>query len=554
MKDDAISRHGGRILADALAGHGVRLAFGVPGESFLPVLDGLYDHPEIRFVTCRQEGGAAYMAEAYGKLTGSPGVLMVTRGPGASNAAVGVHTAFQDSSPLVVFIGQVGNDFMEREAFQEMDYRRMYGPMAKWVAQIDRADRIPEMVSHAFHCAMAGRPGPVVLALPEDMLYSTAAVADVPHYVTVRPSPSPGEMQAMQELLQNAERPLVLIGGSGWDAAACAKLREWIEASSLPTGTAYRCQDLLDNRSPCYAGDFALAVNPKLGQRLREADVVIALGARLDEISTGGYSLIQPPVPKPKLIHVHPDSAELGRVYHPTLAINAAPTQFVAMLEAVKLDGVRWRAAAKQGHEDYLAWAAPAPMPGAVHLGEVVKWLDKTLSEDAIVTTGAGNFSAWVQRHFSYKRFRTQLGPVNGSMGYGLPAAIAAKLAEPQRTVISVCGDGDYLMTGQELATAMQFGAPVVALIVNNGLYGTIRMHQAREFPRRAYATQLRNPDFAAYARSFGAHGETVERTADFAAAYGRAVASGKPALIELRIDSDAISPTATLSAMEKPN
>jgi acetolactate synthase-1/2/3 large subunit len=553
MKSDLRTRHGGRILADALVGHGAKLAFGVPGESYLPVLDGFYDvRDKLKFVICRQEGGASYMAEAYGKLTGEPGILFVTRGPGATNGAVGVHTALQDSTPLVAFVGQVGNDFVEREAFQEIDYRRMYGPMTKWVAQIDRTERIPEYVSHAFHTAMSGRPGPVLLALPEDMLFAQAAVADVPHYKTVRPAPSPADMRELQRMLQSAERPFVVIGGGGWDRRSCDALRAWLEQSQLAAGTSFRCQDLLDNRSASFAGDVGIGINPKLAQRIREADVVLVVGARLGEMTTGGYTLFQAPVPAQKLIHVHGGAEELGRVYHAALPINSGMANFVAALAQVQLDGSKWAARTRQAREDYLAWTAPQPIPGNLQYADVVRWLSDNLPEDAIVAGGAGNFSGWVHRYFRYKGFRTQLGSTNGSMGCGLPAAIAAKLAAPLRTVVAVTGDGDFLMTGQELATAAQYGAPVIALVVNNGMYGTIRMHQEREYPGRISGTELKNPEFAAYARAFGGHGEVVETTAQFAPAFERARASGKPALIELRIDPDAITTSTTLSAIRK--
>jgi acetolactate synthase-1/2/3 large subunit len=553
MKSDLRTRHGGRILADALVGHGVKMAFGVPGESYLPVLDGLYDvREQLQFVVCRQEGGASYMAEAYGKLTGEPGVLFVTRGPGATNGAVGVHTAFQDSTPMVVFVGQVGNDFAEREAFQEIDYRRMYGPLTKWVAQIDRAERIPEYVSHAFHTAMAGRPGPVLLALPEDMLFAEAAVADVPHYRPARPAPAPADMRELQKMLQDAERPFVVIGGGGWDRASCDGLRAWLERSQLPAGTSFRCQDLLDNRSPSFAGDVGIGINPKLAQRVREADVVLVVGARLGEMTSGGYTLFEAPVPRQRLIHVHGGAEELGRVYRAVLPVNSGMARFVEALGQVQLDGGKWGARARQAREEYLAWSSPQPIPGKLQYADIVRWLSDTLPEDAIVCGGAGNFSGWVHRYFRYKGFRTQLGSTNGSMGYGLPAAVAAKLMAPHRTVVAVTGDGDYLMTGQELATAAQYGAPIIALVVNNGMYGTIRMHQEREYPGRVWGTELKNPDFAAYARAFGGHGELVETTDQFAPAFERARASGRPALIELRIDPDAITTTTTLSAIRK--
>ena len=553
MKSDLKTRHGGRILADALVAQGVKMAFGVPGESYLPVLDGLHDLRErLTFVICRQEGGASYMAEAYGKLTGEPGVLFVTRGPGATNGAIGVHTGFQDSTPMVVFIGQVGNEFVEREAFQEIDYRRMYGPMAKWVAQIDRVERIPEYVSHAFHTACAGRPGPVVLALPEDALFAEAAVADAPRHHRVRPAPSPRDIDELKKVLDAAQRPFVLLGGGGWDRDACKRLQKWIEANALPVGTSFRCQDLFDNRSDNYAGDVGIGINPKLAERVKNADVLLVIGARLGEMTTSGYSLLDAPVPRQTLIHVHAGAEELGRVYRPALAINSGYPQFVEALEPLKFERPAWRSDVQALRANYLEWTTPRPIPGDLQYGEVIKWLSDRLPEDTIVAGGAGNFAGWLHRHFRYKGFRTQLGPTNGSMGYGFPAALGAKLAEPKRPVIAVCGDGDFLMNGQELATAVQYGANFVALVVNNGIYGTIRMHQEREYPGRVYGTNLKNPDFAAYARAFGAHGETVERTADFAPAFERAWNAGKPALIELKIDPDAITPATTLSAIRE--
>ncbi len=552
MKSDLKTRHGGRILADALAAQGVKLAFGVPGESYLPVLDGLHDlQDRLRFVVCRQEGGASYMAEAYGKLTGEPGVLFVTRGPGATNGAVGVHTGFQDSTPMVVFIGQVPNEFAEREAFQEIDYRRMYGQMAKWVAQIDRVERIPEYVSRAFHTAVAGRPGPVVLALPEDTLFSEAAVADVPKHHVVRSSPAPSQVDELKNLLAKAKAPFVVLGGRGWSREACQRLQRWAEGNGLPVGTSFRCQDLFDNRSPSYAGDVGIGINPKLAQRVKEADVLLVIGARLGEMTTSAYTLVEAPVPRQTLIPVHGGAEELGRVYRPALAINSGMAQFVEAVEKLAF-GDSWKGRTAEARKEFLEWTEPRPMPGAVQYGEIIRWLSERLPEDAIIAGGAGNFAGWLHRHFRYKGFRTQLGSTNGSMGYGYPAAVAAKLAEPKRTVFALCGDGDYLMTGQEIATAAQYGAAFVAVVVNNGLYGTIRMHQEREYPGRVYGTELRNPDFAAYARAFGGHGETVERTADFAPAYERAAASGKPAIIELKIDPDAITPATTLSAIRE--
>ena len=553
MKSDLKTRHGGRILADALVAQGVKLAFGVPGESYLPVLDGLHDlQDRLRFIVCRQEGGASYMAEAYGKLTGEPGVLFVTRGPGATNGAIGVHTGFQDSTPMVVFIGQVPNAFVEREAFQEIDYRRMYGQMAKWVAQIDRVERIPEYVSRAFHTAVAGRPGPVVLALPEDTLFSDAAVADVPRHHVVRAAPAPADIERLRRLLAGAQRPFVLVGGGGWSAEACRGLKKWIESNGLPVGTSFRCQDLFDNRSANYVGDVGIGINPKLAERVKQADVLLVIGARLGEMTTSAYSLVDAPVPRQALVHVHGGAEELGRVYRPALAINSGMAQFLDAVSGLSFDKAEWRASTATARKEFLEWTEPRPMPGAVQYGEIIRWLSDHLPEDAIIAGGAGNFASWLHRHFRYKGFRTQLGPTNGSMGYGYPAAVAAKLAASGRTVFALCGDGDFLMNGQEIATAVQYGANFVAVVVNNGLYGTIRMHQEREYPGRVFGTALSNPDFSAYARAFGGHGETVERTADFAPAYERAVASGKPALIELRIDPDAITPATTLSAIRE--
>ena len=549
MKADLKTRHGGRILADALVGHGVRAAFGVPGESFLPVLDGLHDlKDKLRFVICRQEGGASYMADAWGKLTGEPGVLFVTRGPGATNGAVGVHTAQQDSTPLVMFVGQVGNDFVEREAFQEVDYRRMYGPLTKWVAQIDRVERIPEYVSHAFHTATSGRPGPVLLALPEDMLFSDAAVADAPRFRTARAAPSPADMKELERLLAGAKRPFVLVGGGGWTAKAAAGLRAWAESAGIPVGCGFRCQDYFDNRHPNYAGDVGIGVNPKLAQRVKDADVLLAIGERLGEMTTSAYTLLDVPAPKQTLIHVQSGAEELGRVYRAALPINSNYEEFVSALKGLKIPS--WKEQVQSAHADYLAWNKTIAMPGALHYGEVIAWLSQNLPEDAIVTNGAGNFASWLHRHFQYKGWRTQLAPTSGSMGYSVPAAVAAKIAAPERTVVAIAGDGEFLMNGQEFATAMQYRAPVIVLVVNNGMYGTIRMHQEREYPGRVSGTELANPDFAAYARAFGGHGETVERTADFAPAFQRAVASGKPAVLELRIDPEAITPSATLAGL----
>ncbi|MFZ5556449.1 MAG: thiamine pyrophosphate-binding protein [Pseudomonadota bacterium] len=554
MKGVPTERTGGELLVDALRVHGVDTAYCVPGESYLAVLDALHDARDaIRLIVCRHENGAANMAEAYGKLTGKPGICFVTRGPGACNASIGVHTAFQDSTPMILFIGQVGGDFVEREAFQEVDFRRMFGQMAKWVAQIDRAGRIPELLSHAFHVAVSGRPGPVVLALPEDMLTRTAAVADTGPYRRVAASPSPADMARLRARLAQAERPLLLLGGGDWNRAACDDMGAFAQRNGLPVAVSFRCQDLIDNRDPHYVGHVGIGVNPALARRVRETDLLIAVGPRLGEMTTSGYTLIEPPVPKQPLVHVHPGADELGRVYQGELLIVSGMPEFAAAAAALEpVDGGRWHAWLRGARGEYEAELMPSPMPGALDLGQVVRELNVKLPPDTIVANGAGNYSGWVHRYWQYGPFRTQLGPTSGAMGYGVPAAIAAKLHHPQRSVVCFAGDGCFLMTGQELATAVQYGASVLFLVVNNGMYGTIRMHQEREYPERVHGTAIRNPDFAALARSYGAHGELVRSTADFGPALARALASGKPALIELTLDPDAITTRTTLSAIRK--
>ena len=545
-------RNGGKVLIDALRNHGVDMAFCVPGESYLAALDALHDaKDQIRLIVCRQEGGAAYMAEAYGKLTGKPGICFVTRGPGATNASVGVHTAYQDSTPMILFIGQVARDQVEREAFQEIDFRRMYGPMTKWVAQIDDAARIPELVSQAFHRAMSGRPGPVVLALPEDMLTDTVDVADAAHFKTVRPHPGADEMAELRERLSQAKRPLAILGGGGWDAKAVDDIRAFAETMNLPVGCAFRCQDLFDNTHPNYAGDVGIGINPRLAERVKTSDLLLVVGARLGEMTTSGYTLLDIPTPKQPLIHVHAGVEELGRVYQATLPINAGMAAFAAMARALPpVDHSAWDSWTAAAHADYLENSKHGPIPGALQMGEVMAYLRAKLPADAIITNGAGNYATWSHRFYQYRRYRTQLGPTNGSMGYGVPAGVAAKLAAPDRIVVSFNGDGCFMMNGQELATAVQYGANVVFLVINNGMYGTIRMHQEKTYPGRVSGTELHNPDFAALARAYGAHGETVKTTAEFAPAFERALAAGKPALIEMQIDPDAITPKMSLSEM----
>ncbi len=545
-------RPGGQILVDQLVVHGVDTAFGVPGESYLAVLDALHDAP-IRFVVCRHEVGAANMADAYGKLTGKPGICMVTRGPGATHASGGVHTAFQDSTPLILIVGQVGREMMEREAFQEIDYRQMFGPLAKWVAQIESADRIPELVSRAFHVATSGRPGPVVLALPEDMLVEQAGVDDALPYASVQAHPSDVDLARARGLLEAAERPLVLVGGAPWSADAHAALTGWCEASGLPVAAGWRCQDYVDNTSAAYVGHVGLGPDPRLAQRVRDADVLLVIGERLAEITTSGYTLLEVPTPRQALIHVNADPDELGRVYRPTLAINAAADVFaVALSRLPALDGSRWRAELEQGRAEYLGNLEHRRLPGAVDMGDVMAHLRKRLPAEAVLASGAGNFTVWAHRFYEFRRFRTQLAPTSGAMGYGVPAAVAAKIVHPERVVVALAGDGDFLMTGQELATAVQYDLAVVTLVVNNGMYGTIRMHQERHYPGRVSGTDLVNPDFAALARAYGAYGATVERTDEFPAAFEEALASGRPALLELLVDPEALTPRQTLSEIRE--
>jgi acetolactate synthase I/II/III large subunit len=538
-----VSRHGGKVLVDQLVVHGADTVFSVPGESFLALLDGLYDSP-LRLITCRHEAGASNMADAYGKLTGRPGIAVVTRGPGATHASVGVHTAFQDSTPLILLVGQVASDQEEREAFQEVDYRRMFGPMAKWVAQIDRVDRIPEYVARAFSTACAGRPGPVVLALPEDMLATEVDVQDAEPFHVVQPHPGPEQIESLRGLLERAERPFVLLGGAAWTPRAAQDIRAFVEANELPAGAAFRSQDAVDNDSPSYVGDVGIGINPKLATRVRDADLLLAIGPRLGEMTTSGYTLID----KQTLVHVHPGAEELGRVYRPALPILSGMEQFAAAVRHLRVEP-RWSESTRAARAEYEAWQQPEPMPGTLDLGVCIAHLRERVP-DAIVTNGAGNFSAWVHRFWRYHDYPTQLAPTSGAMGYGVPAAVAAKLVRPKRTVICFAGDGDFLMSGQELATAFQYDLPFVVLLVNNGMYGTIRMHQERNYPGRVVGTELVNPDFAAYARAFGAHGETVTETSQFAEALERALAAGRPALLELQIDPEAINPRTTLSKL----
>jgi len=543
---------GGEILAQSLAAQGADHVFCVPGESHLGLLDALYDARErIRLVVCRHEAGAANMADAYGKLTGRPGIALVTRGPGATHASVGIHTAFQDSTPVLLLVGQARRDVLEREAFQEIDYRRMFGQLSKWVAQVDDPRRIPEYVSHAFHTAMSGRPGPVVLALPEDVLTEQAVAKAAPRAQRIAASPSSEQMSRLRSMLSGARRPIAILGGSGWTPQACDDLRRFAESWKVPVACAFRFQDLFDNGHPLYAGDVGVGVSPKLAERIREADLALVFGARLGEITTSGYSLFEVPSPRQTLVHVHSGAEELGRVYAADLPINSGMPELAAALGRLERESAPpWETETAAAHADYVAWSTPVKIPGPVQLAEIVRSLRDRLPADAIIANGAGNYTSWVHRFHQYRRFKSQLGPTSGAMGYGLPAAIAAKSVHPDRTVVAFAGDGCFLMTGQELATAMRHQLAIVVIVVNNGQYGTIRMHQERHYPGRVFATGLVNPDFAAFARSFGAHGEVVQETAEFAPALDRALASGIPALIEIRIPEEAITPSTTLSAI----
>ncbi len=545
-------RSGGRILVDQLVAHGTDLAFTVPGESFLPVLDALYDvRDKLKLIVCRHEAGASNMAEAHGKLTNRPGICFVTRGPGAAQAAIGVHTAFQDSTPMILFIGDVGSDFRGREAFQEVDFSAMFAPLAKWADRIDDPARIPEFVARAFQVATSGRRGPVVLALPEDMLSREAKATDARRFTPSEPHPGAEDMERLRALLAGAQRPLVILGGSGWTPQACDDMRRFVEANALACACAFRFQDLFDNRHPHYVGDVGIGINPVLAERVRTSDLLLVVGARLGEMTTSGYTLLDSPIPRQRLVHVHPGAEELGRVYQPELAILSGCAHFARAAAALApVASPPWAPATPDARADFDAWTARKAMPGRVQMCDIVEWLDSNMPADTIYTNGAGNFSVWLHRFHRYTGWRTQLAPTSGAMGYGVPAAIAAKIAHPERAVVCFAGDGDFLMSGQELATAVQYDAPAIFIVVNNGMYGTIRMHQERHYPGRVIGTDLVNPHFAAFARSFGAAGEIVEDTAQFAPAMERAIASKRPAVIEVRIDPQAITPNTTLDAL----
>jgi acetolactate synthase I/II/III large subunit len=550
MRANDGTRTAGEVLIDQLVVHGARHVFCVPGESYIAALDAFYDR-DIAITVCRHESGAAIMAEACGKVTGRPGICFVTRGPGATNAAAGLHIARQDSTPLILFVGQIAREAREREAFQELDYRAVFGSIAKWATEIDDPARIPELISRAFYTAAAGRPGPVVIALPEDMLVERLAVPDAPAFEPVEIWPGAADMTGLQKLLRAAERPIVLLGGSRWSEKACAAVARFAQRFALPVATTFRRAHLINPEHPCYAGDLGIGPNPKLLARVKGADLILLIGGRLGEMPSQGYTLLDIPGPRQTFVHVFPGIEELGRVYRPHLAINATPTTFAAALEGLEPPSeLGWRNETVIAHADFLAWTdKPTAVPGPVNLGEIIVGLRDKLPADAVICNGAGNFSVWVHRYARYRRYGTQLAPISGSMGYGVPAAIGMKRLAPERTVIAVAGDGDFLMTGQELATAVQYELPVIIIVVDNGMYGTIRMHQERHYPGRVVATGLKNPDFAAYARAFGGYGATVETTADFWPAFEAAQRSGKPAILHLKVDPEALTPTMSLTA-----
>jgi len=544
---------GGQLVVAALRAHRVDMAFSVAGESYLEVLDALFDAPQIRLVTCRQEGGAAFMAEAYGKLTGKPGVLLVTRGLGACNASIGIHTAFQDSTPMVVLVGQVARHQIDREAFQEVDFRKMFAPLAKWVAQIDLAERVPELINQAFQVATSGRPGPVVLALPEDMLQDSRIAPVVSPYRPVRAHPGATDLAELRRLLGAAERPMMLVGGSGWSDDACRDIASFARANDLPVCCSFRRQDIIDNRLPCFVGDLGTGASPSLVARLKEADLLLAVGARIGEITSQSYSLLGIPEPGKVLIHVHASAEELGRVFRPSLAIQSGMPEFAAAVKTLApIAAPHWSSWREAVRAEYEAGLIPPPSRGPLDLGEIMRWLRDRLPDDAIVTSDAGNFSGWPNRFLQYRRPGRQLGPTSGAMGYGVPAAVAAKLVHPDRLVVGFCGDGGFMMTGQELATAALEGTGPIILVFNNSMYGTIRMHQERRFPGRVVGTALRSPDFLALAQAYGVFGASITSTADFAPALEKAASSSRASIIELKMDPEVITTRTTLSEIRR--
>ena len=547
------SRTGGQLIVDCLKAQGVEHVFCVPGESYLAVLDALHD-ADINVTVCRQEGGATMMADATARLTGRPGIVMVTRGPGATNASPGIHIAEHDSIPLIMFVGQIENGMRGRGAFQEMDYRAFFGSTAKWVTEIDDPARIPEIVSRAFHVAMQGRPGPVVIALPEDVLIEKAAVAAGPRVEAIEIWPGQTQMAELQKRIWAAKKPIMILGGSGWSEKSVASVERFAERFEMPVVTSFRRAMLFNGDHPNYAGELGIGPNPKLKARIEQSDLVILVGGRMAEMPSQSYTLFNIPAPQVDFVHVHADPEELGRVYHPTLGINATPRAFAAALETLQPPNtIPWSAETKQAREDFLSWTDQPPrVPGKLDMGQAMLWLRNYLPQDAIICNGAGNYAIWVGRFLRFRKYATQLAPNSGSMGFGLPASVGAKRQFPDRMVVAFAGDGCFLMNGQEFATAVQYDLPIIAVIVDNGMYGTIRMHQEREYPGRVSATHLKNPDFAAYAKAFGGYGERVETTEEFGPAFERAVASGKPAILHCIVDPEAITPATTLTKLRE--
>lgn len=540
---------GGQLIVEALEANGVKRIFSVAGESYLAVLDALYDS-SIQNIVCRQEGGAAMMADCDGRLTGQPGICFVSRGPGATNASIGVHIARQDSVPMILFVGQIARGTIDREAFQEMDYRAFFGSVAKWVVEINDAARIPELVTRAFAVASSGRPGPVVVSLPEDMLVEKVDAPQILPFMPVETRPGAEEMRELRQLLGEAERPLLILGGTRWNERAVDTMARTLERWKLPAGCSFRRQGLLDPLHPSYAGDVGAGLNPVLGKYIEDSDLIVLVGGRFSELASSDYRLMKVPYPTQKLVHVHADPQEIGRVYRPSLGINATPAAFVeAFAELTPAGSGKWVGVTERLHGSYLAWSTPPEAnPGAVQMGSIIRYLQDTLPGDTIIANGAGNFTTWANRFHRYRSFSTQAAPTAGAMGYGVPAAVAAKLAFPQRLVVVFSGDGDFMMNGQEFATAVQYGTPIIVIVLNNNSYGTIRMHQEREYPGRISGTELVNPDFAGYARICNGHGESVTETEQFMAAFERALASGRPAIIDVKLDIEAITPSRTLS------
>lgn len=543
---------GGRALIDALIANDADLAFGVPGESYLDALDAMVDvGNQFRFITCRHEASAANMAEAYGKLTGKPGICFVTRGPGTTHGTIGLHTAFQDSTPMIMLIGQVARNQSDREAFQEIDYRRFLSEVTKWTAEIQDADRIAEYIGRAFRVATSGRPGPVALALPEDMLCDLTHQQDIIPYTPARAHPGPADMARLKDMLEGAERPFLLLGGSGWTAAACKQIESFAEANNIPVSVSFRCQDRFDNNHPNYVGDMGIGANPALVRCMQESDVLLVLGPRLGEMATNGYERLKVPVPDQTLIHIHQGVEELGHVYQPDLGINATPVTIAPALAEMKLKNAGALAArTTEARADFEAWSTPIPNPGAVQLADLYLQMRDLLPEDAIICNGAGNYASWLHRFFRYRKFPSQLGPTSGAMGYGVPSAIGAKIAFPERPVISISGDGCFMMNAVDLATAVRYQAAVIFLVFNNSMYGTIRMHQERTYPHRVSGTDLTNPDFVAFAKSFGIEATRVDTSDAFAPAFTAALQAKGPSLIEVTVDPEAIAPTATLTSL----